>query len=54
VLERAPDTRIVALSGFGADRMAEAAIAEGAFSYLEKTDDVQSVRNAVRAAASAA
>jgi chemotaxis response regulator CheB len=44
----------VALSGFGADRMAEAAIAEGAFSYLEKTDNVQSVRDAVHAAAAAA
>jgi DNA-binding NarL/FixJ family response regulator len=54
VLERAPGTRVVALSGFGADRMAEAAIAEGAFSYLEKTDDVQSVRDAVHAAAAAA
>jgi hypothetical protein len=33
--------------------MAEAAIAEGAFSYLEKTDNVQSVRDAVHAAAAA-
>jgi DNA-binding NarL/FixJ family response regulator len=53
VLERAPGARVVALSGFGADRMAEAAIAEGAFSYLEKTDNVQSVRDAVHAAAAA-
>ena len=54
MLERAPGARVVALSGFGADRMAEAAIAEGAFAYLEKSDDVQSVRDAVHAAAAAA
>jgi DNA-binding NarL/FixJ family response regulator len=52
VLERAPDTRIIALSGFGADRMAEAALAEGAVAYLEKSDDVQAVRDAVHAAVS--
>jgi hypothetical protein len=33
--------------------MAEAAIAEGAVAYLEKSDDVQAVRDAVRAAAAA-
>ena len=53
VLERAPGTRVVALSGFGADRMAEAALAEGAVAYLEKSDDVQAVRDAVHAAAAA-
>ena len=52
VLERAPNTRIIALSGFGADRMAEAALAEGAIAYLEKSDDVQAVRDAVHAAVS--
>lgn len=51
VLERAPDTRVIALSGFGADRMAEAAIAEGAVAYVEKGDDIQAVRDAVHAAA---
>jgi DNA-binding NarL/FixJ family response regulator len=53
VLQRAPATRVVALSGFGADRMAEAALAEGAVAYLEKSDNVQAVRDAVRAAVAA-
>jgi DNA-binding NarL/FixJ family response regulator len=51
VLERAPNTRVVALSGWGADRMAEAALASGAVAYLEKSEDVQAIRDAVRAAA---
>jgi DNA-binding NarL/FixJ family response regulator len=51
VLERAPGTRVVALSGWGAERMAEAAIEQGAVAYVEKTDDVQAIRAAVRAAA---
>ena len=33
MLERAPAARVVALSGWGADRMAEAAIAQGAVAY---------------------
>jgi DNA-binding NarL/FixJ family response regulator len=51
VLERAPDTRVVALSGWGADRMAQAALDQGAVAYVEKTDDVVAIRAAVRAAA---
>ena len=51
VLERAPGTRVVALSGWGAERMAERALAKGAIAYLEKTDDVHAIRAAVRAAA---
>jgi DNA-binding NarL/FixJ family response regulator len=51
VLERAPNTRVVALSGWGADRMADEALARGAVAYLEKSDDVQAIRDAVRAAA---
>jgi DNA-binding NarL/FixJ family response regulator len=51
VLERAPGTRVVALSGWGAERMAEAALEQGAVAYVEKTDDVQAIRAAVRAAA---
>jgi DNA-binding NarL/FixJ family response regulator len=51
VLERAPGTRVVALSGWGAERMADAAIEQGAVAYVEKTDDVQAIRAAVRAAA---
>ena len=53
VLERAPNTRVVALSGWGADRMAEAALARGAVAYLEKSEDVEAIREAVRAAAAA-
>lgn len=53
VLERAPATRVVALSGWGAERMADAALAQGAVAYLEKGDDVQVIRDAVHAAAAA-
>ena len=52
VLQRAPATRIVALSGWGADRMADAALELGAVAYLEKSDDVMAIRAAVRGAAS--
>ena len=51
LLERAPDTRVVALSGWGAERMGDAAREQGAVAYVEKTDDVQAIRAAVRAAA---
>jgi DNA-binding NarL/FixJ family response regulator len=51
LLERAPGARVVALSGWGADRMAEAALDQGAVAYVEKTDDVEAIRAAVRAAA---
>jgi DNA-binding NarL/FixJ family response regulator len=51
LLARVPTARIVALSGWGADRMADAALAQGAVAYVEKSDDVQAVRDAVRAAA---
>ncbi len=50
VLERAPNTRVVALSGWGADRMADEALARGAVAYLEKSQDVEAIREAVRAA----
>jgi DNA-binding NarL/FixJ family response regulator len=50
VLARAPGARVVALSGWDADRMAGAALAQGAVAYVEKSDDVQAVRDAVRAA----
>jgi DNA-binding NarL/FixJ family response regulator len=50
VLERAPAARVVALSGWGAERMAEAALEQGAIAYVEKSDDVQAIRAAVRAA----
>jgi DNA-binding NarL/FixJ family response regulator len=51
LLERAPNTRVVALSGWDADRMADAALAHGAVAYVEKSEDVQAIRDAVRAAA---
>ena len=51
VLKRAPGTRVVALSGWGADRMEQAALDQGAAAYVEKTDDVQAIRDAVRSAA---
>jgi DNA-binding NarL/FixJ family response regulator len=50
VLRCAPGTRVVALSGWGAERMAEAALEQGAIAYVEKSDDVQAIRAAVRAA----
>ena len=51
LLRCAPGARVVALSGWGADRMGEAAREQGAVAYVEKTDDVQAIRAAVRAAA---
>ena len=51
MLARAPNTRIVALSGFGAERMAEPVLAQGAVAYLEKGEDIQAIRDAVHAAA---
>ena len=53
LLQCAPGTRVVALSGWGADRMGEAARERGAVAYVEKTDDVQAIRAAVHAAAAA-
>jgi DNA-binding NarL/FixJ family response regulator len=50
VLARAPGTRVVALSGWGAERMADAALEQGAVAYVEKSDDVQAIRAAVHAA----
>jgi DNA-binding NarL/FixJ family response regulator len=54
MLERAPGTRIVALSGFGAERMAEPALAQGAHAYLEKGEDVAVIRDTILQAAVAA
>ena len=51
LLRCAPGARVVALSGWGADRMGKAAREQGAVAYVEKTDDVQAIRAAVRAAA---
>jgi DNA-binding NarL/FixJ family response regulator len=46
-----PTSRIVALSGFSADDMAGAALAQGAHAYLEKGADMATIRETVRAAA---
>src|SRR4051794_8003470 len=54
MLERSPDTTIVALSGFAADRMASLCIASGAHAYLEKGEDAAVIREAVLDAAVAA
>ncbi|HEX6619094.1 MAG TPA: response regulator [Solirubrobacteraceae bacterium] len=51
LLERAPAARVVALSGWGAERMEQAALDQGAIAYVEKSDDVEALRAAVRAAA---
>jgi DNA-binding NarL/FixJ family response regulator len=53
MLERAPATRIVALSGFGAERMAGPVLEQGAHAYLEKGEDAGAIRQAIRAAVAA-
>lgn len=45
--EVAPDARIVALSGFTADRMAETLLSQGAAAYVEKGADLAGIRDAV-------
>jgi DNA-binding NarL/FixJ family response regulator len=54
MLERSPGSRIVALSGFSADDMADAALERGAHAYVEKGTGATAIRAAVRAAATAA
>jgi DNA-binding NarL/FixJ family response regulator len=54
MLERSPETTIVALSGFTAERMAALCIASGAHAYLEKGEDAAVIREAVLEAAVAA
>ena len=54
LLERAPATRVVALSGWDADRMERGALDQGAIAYVQKSDDVEAIRAAVRAAAALA
>lgn len=51
MLERAPHTRILALSGFTADRMAAPVMEMGADAYLEKGEDVAVIRRAIHEAA---
>ena len=47
--ERSPETAIVALSGFTADRMAAPVIARGAKAYLEKGVDLSQIVATIRA-----
>lgn len=54
MLERSPKTQIVALSGFGAEKMAEPVLARGAVAYLEKGEEIATIRAAVHEAARAA
>jgi DNA-binding NarL/FixJ family response regulator len=48
ILRHAPQTRIVAFSGFTADRMAEPVIARGATAYLEKGVELSEVIATIR------
>jgi DNA-binding NarL/FixJ family response regulator len=54
MLERSPGSRIVALSGYTAEEMADAALARGAHAYVEKGTGGRAIREAVRTAAAAA
>jgi DNA-binding NarL/FixJ family response regulator len=47
---RSPNTKIVALSGFTADRMAGPVLAQGARAYVEKGADVSEIVAAIRGA----
>jgi DNA-binding NarL/FixJ family response regulator len=49
--ECAPDSRIVALSGFAAEDMEAAALERGAHAYVEKGTDLDAIRDAVRVVA---
>jgi DNA-binding NarL/FixJ family response regulator len=53
MLEHAPATRIIALSGHRAEQMQQEALSRGAFAYLQKTDDAETIRTAVREAGAA-
>jgi DNA-binding NarL/FixJ family response regulator len=54
MLERSPSSRIVALSGYTAEEMADAALARGAHAYVEKGTGANAIRDAIRTAAAAA
>ncbi len=54
MLERSPSSRIVALSGYTAAEMADAALARGAHAYVEKGTGADAIRDAIRTAAGAA
>lgn len=48
MLQASPDTQIVGLSGFTADRMAETMLAQGAVAYLEKGAELEDIARTVR------
>jgi DNA-binding NarL/FixJ family response regulator len=52
--ECSPRSRIVALSGYTAEEMADAALARGAHAYVEKGTGGGAIRDAIRTAAAAA
>jgi DNA-binding NarL/FixJ family response regulator len=54
IAEHAPRARIVALSGFTADRMAEPVIARGATAYLEKGVELSEISATIRGVHAAA
>ncbi len=54
MLERSPSSRIVALSGYTAAEMADAALARGAHAYVEKGTGADAIRDAIRTVAGAA
>jgi DNA-binding NarL/FixJ family response regulator len=54
MLQASPQTTIVALSGFTAERMASLCLESGAHAYLEKGEDAAVIRQAVLQAAIAA
>jgi DNA-binding NarL/FixJ family response regulator len=52
--EASPASRVIALSGFEADRMAQSIARQGAWAYLEKGVDLDRIVGAVRRAGAAA
>jgi DNA-binding NarL/FixJ family response regulator len=53
MLQNAPGSAIVALSGFTAERMAEPVLASGASAYLEKGAELAEIVDTIRLAAAA-
>ncbi len=54
MLDVSPGTKIIGLSGFTADRMAETMIAQGAVAYLEKGADLEDIAALIREVGTAA
>jgi DNA-binding NarL/FixJ family response regulator len=54
MLACSPASRVIALSGFTAEEMAEEARARGAHAYVEKGTGTNAIRDAIRTAAAAA